>query len=110
MKPGRVVVDTSVVSYLLKSHSLAPWYSDLLRGRLVGLSFMSLAEFYRWPLERERRRQERRDTIFAAISRAKALALLSLAISAISKWEAKGRNSRNWLALAFGLRQKMKRF
>lgn len=52
MKPGRVVIDTSVVSYLLKGHTLAPWYSDLLGGRLVGLSFMSLAELYRWPLER----------------------------------------------------------
>lgn len=52
MKPERVVVDTSVISYLLKAHSLAPWYSDLLQGRLVGLSFMSLAELYCWPLER----------------------------------------------------------
>jgi tRNA(fMet)-specific endonuclease VapC len=52
MKPGRVVVDTSVVSYILKSNPLAPWYSDFLRGRLVALSFMSLAELYRWPLER----------------------------------------------------------
>lgn len=52
MKPGRVVIDTSVVSYLLKGHTLAPWYSDLLGGRLVVLSFMSLAELYRWPLER----------------------------------------------------------
>ena len=46
MKPGRVVVDTSVVSYLLKGHTLAAWYSDLLRGRLVGLFFMSLGELY----------------------------------------------------------------
>src|SRR5215210_3367826 len=37
MKLGRVVVDTSVVSYILKNNPLAPWYSDLLRGRLVGL-------------------------------------------------------------------------
>ena len=67
MKPGPVVVDTSVVSYLLKSHSLAPWYSDLLRGRLVGLSFMSLAELYRWPLERrwgERKLLELREHLF----------------------------------------------
>jgi tRNA(fMet)-specific endonuclease VapC len=53
MTPGRVVVDTSVVSYLLKDHSQAPWYANLLRGRLVGLSFMTLAELYRWPLERD---------------------------------------------------------
>ena len=52
LRPPRVVVDTSVVSYILKGHSLAPWYSDLLQGRLVGLSFMSQAELHRWPLER----------------------------------------------------------
>ncbi len=49
---SRVVVDTSVVSYLLKEHSLAEPYMELLRGRILGLSFMSLAELYRWPLER----------------------------------------------------------
>jgi hypothetical protein len=47
MKLDRVVVDTSVVSYILKNNPLAPWYSDLLRGRLVGLFFMALAELYR---------------------------------------------------------------
>lgn len=49
---SRVVVDTSVVSYLLKEHSLAGPYLELLRGRILGLSFMSLGELYRWPLER----------------------------------------------------------
>lgn len=48
-----VVVDTSVVSYLLKEHTLAPRYWDLLRGNLLGISFMSVAELYRWPLERQ---------------------------------------------------------
>lgn len=48
----RVVVDTSVVSYLLKEHSLAAPYRDLLAGSILALSFMSLAELYRWPLER----------------------------------------------------------
>lgn len=66
LKPDRVVVDTSVVSYLLKGHSLAPWYASLLRGKLLGLSFMSLAELYRWPLERgwgERRALELRELL-----------------------------------------------
>ena len=48
----RVVVDTSVVSYLLKGHSSAPQYREFLRGNLAGLSFMSLAELNRWPIER----------------------------------------------------------
>lgn len=52
VRPDRVVVDTSVVSYLLKGHSLAPWYATFLKGKLLGLSFMSLAELYRWPIER----------------------------------------------------------
>jgi predicted nucleic acid-binding protein len=49
---SRVVVDTSVVSYLLKEHSLAAPYRTLLRGYIMGLSFMTLAELYRWPLQR----------------------------------------------------------
>lgn len=49
---SRVVVDTSVISYLLKEHSLAPGYRELLRGRLLGVSFMSLAEIFRWPILR----------------------------------------------------------
>lgn len=47
-----VVVDTSAVSYLLKDHSLAPMYWEHLKGRLLGISFMSVAELYRWPLVR----------------------------------------------------------
>jgi len=48
----RLVVDTSVVSYLLKGYSLAPAYWELLRGHLLGVSFMTVAELYRWTLER----------------------------------------------------------
>jgi tRNA(fMet)-specific endonuclease VapC len=47
-----LVVDTSVVSYLLKGHSLAPRYWEHLKERLLCLSFMSVAELYRWPLSR----------------------------------------------------------
>lgn len=47
-----LVVDTSVVSYLLKGHSLAPRYWEHLKGKLLGISFMSVAELYRWPLTR----------------------------------------------------------
>jgi tRNA(fMet)-specific endonuclease VapC len=47
------VVDTSVVSYLLKGHSLGQVYWDRhLSGKLLGVSFMTVAELYRWPLER----------------------------------------------------------
>jgi len=47
-----VVVDTSVVSYLLKEHSLAPLYREHLKNRFLAVSFMTLAELYRWPFER----------------------------------------------------------
>jgi tRNA(fMet)-specific endonuclease VapC len=47
-----LAVDTSVISYLLKGHSLAPLYWKHLGGRLLCISFMSVAELYRWPLIR----------------------------------------------------------
>ncbi len=47
-----LLVDTSVVSYLLKDHSLAPLYRERLEGNLLGVSFMTIAELYCWPLQR----------------------------------------------------------
>lgn len=52
MTPTSVVVDTSVVSYLFKEHSLAPSYREHLKDRYLTISFMTLAELYRWPFER----------------------------------------------------------
>ena len=39
-----VVVDTDVISFLFKSHSLAPAYQTLLAGRPLAVSLISLAE------------------------------------------------------------------
>ena len=47
-----VVVDTSVVSYILKKHSLASAYWQILKDRSLAISFMTVAELYRWPLQR----------------------------------------------------------
>lgn len=47
-----VLVDTSVVSYVLKKHSLAPAYWDILKHRSLAISFMTAAELYCWPLRR----------------------------------------------------------
>jgi len=47
-----LLVDTTVVSYLLKEHSLASRYRELLTGNLLGVSFMTIAELYCWPLQR----------------------------------------------------------
>jgi len=39
-----VVVDTDIASYIFNQHRLAPYYVELLRGRNLLLSFMSVAE------------------------------------------------------------------
>jgi predicted nucleic acid-binding protein len=39
-----LVVDTDVISFLFKSHSLAPGYQTILAGRSLAVSLISLAE------------------------------------------------------------------
>jgi tRNA(fMet)-specific endonuclease VapC len=54
-----VVVDTCVLSALFKGSPLATSYRPHVTGRRLVISFMTLAELHRWPLERnwgERRR------------------------------------------------------
>jgi predicted nucleic acid-binding protein len=46
-----VVVDTDVVSYLFKSHTLALQYLPDLADRVPIVSFMTVAELDRWVLE-----------------------------------------------------------
>jgi len=46
-----VVVDTDVVSYLFKSHTIAIQYLPDLTGRTPMISFMTVAELDRWALE-----------------------------------------------------------
>jgi predicted nucleic acid-binding protein len=55
------VVDTDVVSMLFKGDTRALAYRSHITGRLLGISFMTLAELERWSLERDwgqRRKQE----------------------------------------------------
>ncbi len=47
-----VVVDTCVLSALFKGGPLAASYRPHVSGRRLVISFMTLAELYRWPLER----------------------------------------------------------
>lgn len=49
---SRVVVDTDVVSFLFKRDSRAEQYRPLLIGNELVISFMTLAELYRWALAR----------------------------------------------------------
>ncbi len=47
------IVDTDFVSMVFKGDSRALQCSSHLTGRLLGISFMTLAELERWPLERK---------------------------------------------------------
>jgi tRNA(fMet)-specific endonuclease VapC len=46
------IVDTDVVSMLFKGDTRAVDYRRHITGRLLGISFMTLAELQRWALER----------------------------------------------------------
>lgn len=46
------VIDTDVVSMLFKGDTRALAFRGHITGRLLGISFMTLAELERWPLER----------------------------------------------------------
>jgi len=47
------ILDTDVVSMLFKGDSRAQRYRVHISGRLLGISFMTLAELERWQLERD---------------------------------------------------------
>lgn len=46
MNPGRIVLDTNIVSYIMKGHSLAIKYEKHLQGRLRTVSFITIGELY----------------------------------------------------------------
>lgn len=46
------IVDTDVVSMFFKGDTRALAFRPHVTGRLLGISFMTLAELERWPLER----------------------------------------------------------
>ena len=47
----RLVVDTDVISFLFKRDTRAKLYEPHLSGRQLVVSFMSVAELYRWAAE-----------------------------------------------------------
>lgn len=51
--PERVVVDTDVISIVLKGHSSAAKYAALLDGKQPIVSFMTIAELKKWALKRQ---------------------------------------------------------
>ena len=44
--PARLIVDTNVVSYVLKGGALAQLYAPHLHGKLLSISFISVGEMY----------------------------------------------------------------
>jgi tRNA(fMet)-specific endonuclease VapC len=48
---SRVVVDTDVVSFLFKGHSIGALYAASLAGQTLLISFMTVAELERWAIQ-----------------------------------------------------------
>lgn len=56
-----MLVDTDIVSYFYKKDTRAAGYEKYLAGNAVFISFMTVAELYKWPFERnfsETKRQQ----------------------------------------------------
>ena len=48
-----VIVDTDVVSFLMKGDTRAELYRPHLEGQTVAISFMTVAELYQWAYVRD---------------------------------------------------------
>jgi tRNA(fMet)-specific endonuclease VapC len=48
----RIVVDTDIISYVLKGHSRADAYASDLRNKQIVISFMTVAELKRWAIKK----------------------------------------------------------
>ena len=46
MTLSKVVIDTNIVSYLMKGHPIAHLYKKHLQGKLLSISFMTVGELY----------------------------------------------------------------
>lgn len=67
-----VVVDTDVVSFLFKAHSLAPAYQAILAGRALAVSLITLAEI-EYGMEAKNWGASRRDPMRRFLARFTAL-------------------------------------
>jgi tRNA(fMet)-specific endonuclease VapC len=52
MVEERIVVDTDVISFVFKGHSLAAAYASDLDGKQLVVSFMTVAELKRWAIKK----------------------------------------------------------
>ncbi len=46
MNNGTVILDTNIVSYLMKGGSLAEAYAPHVQGRLLAIAFITVGEMY----------------------------------------------------------------
>ena len=46
MTDSRIILDTNIVSYIMKGDELAEAYSPLLEGRLLAITFITVGELY----------------------------------------------------------------
>ena len=46
MSESRVILDTNIVSYLMKGGKLATAYEPHLQSRLLGITFVTVGELY----------------------------------------------------------------
>lgn len=63
-----VLLDTNIVSFILKGDSRAEAYNPYLQGQRLAISFMSVAELYQWAGIRrwgDRRKQQLEETLMA---------------------------------------------
>jgi tRNA(fMet)-specific endonuclease VapC len=63
-----VLLDTDVVSFILKSDSRATSYTPLIQGNVLAVSFMTVAELFQWAAVRRwgARRRHQLDQALAA--------------------------------------------
>ncbi len=47
-----MLIDTNIVSYIFKGDTRAQLYQPTLAGQTLFVSFMTVAELYRWPYEK----------------------------------------------------------
>lgn len=48
-----MIVDTNIVSYFFRKDTRSALYEPHLKGRLLYIAFMTVAELYKWPFERK---------------------------------------------------------
>jgi tRNA(fMet)-specific endonuclease VapC len=65
---NRVLIDTNIVSYLLKADSRIESYRPLLDGKQLCIAFTTIAELYRWPIVKAWG-PEKRQMLFAGLEK-----------------------------------------